>query len=130
MMWAINIPELPTSANKILSNRPRVQAGNVDRLKRSWIGGKRSIGWLAAFKMIEDVPPPTGKRKVLLEFTTKAKTGRMPDPDNLCSKWFRDCFTAVGLIRDDSLDWADFRVISIERGVADQTRITIMDNEE
>ena len=108
---------------------PNFLPQNLNRLLRThWAKRNRAIhadaDLVGVYAMQAGIPKASGKRRVILAFSTNANVA--PDCDNLLKSMF-DSLVRCGLLVDDSPRWVELGGITVTRADRRETRITLED---
>lgn len=113
----IEIPDIPTSLNKLLRMHWAARRRIQNRFNLAVMVGTRGVPY--------DFQGLTSPRKVSLKITFHvAGRGRLPDPDNLIKLLF-DSLKNNGVIYDDSDKWLNWGKPKVIRGKENKTVIEI-----
>lgn len=107
----------PPSVNRLL----KVHWAIANRIKKH----AKAHVWHAAVVSRPPVTAATGRRRVSVRVTVAGRGG-VPDPDNILKALF-DALKHNGLIVDDSATWLEIGEVTVERGKARRTVVTLED---
>ena len=114
--WTVEIPDwTPPPLNKLM----RMHWGVAARHKRAVYGLIDVMLWK------HRVPRAEGRRRVSVAVTVAGRSG-IPDADGIL-KLLLDGLVRCGALVDDSAKWCELGAVTVDRGPARSTRITLED---